>query len=139
MKKTLFTLIPLLFILSVRAQQGKSLKISVNEDTVVCVSVDQFPKFPGGLQNFNSFVARTMQFPTGAQDQNIHGRVFISMIVERNGTLSDLKVVKSLSVDFDKEAIRIMSLCPKWNPGIQNGHAVRVYWDVKIIFQKTKN
>ena len=70
-----------------------------------------------------------------ARENNISGRVFISFVVEKNGQLTDIKVLRGLGYGTDEEAVRVLKKSPKWKPGIQNGRAVRVQYTIPIAFQ----
>lgn len=99
------------------------------------VTVEQMPSFPGGESELNKFIDENLMYPVVAQEMEIKGRVFLRFIVETDGTLSDIHIVRGLHPICDKEAIRLMSTSPKWIPGKQNGEEVRVYFTIPIIFR----
>ena len=133
MKKTLFTTIIVLMVLGAKAQQPDTLQRSA-ADTSIYKDVQQAPTFPGGITKFYYFLSRVIRYPANAREENIQGKVIIAMVVEKDGSLSHLKVAQHLADDIDKEALRVMALCPKWNPGMQNGKVVRVAFSVPISF-----
>jgi TonB family protein len=96
--------------------------------------VEQVPEFPGGLDAFARFLSKNVGYPNQARDNNVTGRVLISFVVEKDGTLSEIKVAKGIGSGCDEEALRVMKLSPNWKPGIQNGHPVRVAYSVPINF-----
>lgn len=100
----------------------------------IFTSVEQVPMFDGGLKAFGDFLNKNIKYPKESRDKNIQGRVIISFIVEQNGELSNIKVVRGVDAAIDAEALRVMSLSPKWTPGIQNGRLVRVAYSVPISF-----
>ncbi len=137
MKKTLFTVICVLFVLFTKAQKSDTLK-GLTADTTVFSSVQQVPEFPGGLSQFSAFLGQNIKYPATARMNHIQGRVIIQVTFEKDGSLSHLKVVHSVSDDLDKEALRAISLSPKWKPGMQNGHPVRVVYVIPISFSLSK-
>jgi periplasmic protein TonB len=82
--------------------------------------------FPvGGINAFNEFVARNIVYPTKAKRMGIEGKVFVEFIVERDGSITNIKTLKGVGAGCDEEAVRVVSLAPKWNPGKQRGKPVR--------------
>ncbi|SMC84529.1 energy transducer TonB [Pedobacter africanus] len=92
------------------------------------------PDFPGGMDKFYKYLSKAIRFPAAAQEANISGKVFLSFIIEKNGTLTDIKVERKLGYGTDEEAVRVLTGSPKWMPGIQNGKAVRVKYNIPINF-----
>ena len=103
-------------------------------DGPIFTTVEKVPEFPGGLDAFGKFLAENIKYPADSRNKEVQGRVLLSFIVEHDGTLSDIKVVRGLAKDLDQESLRVLSLSPKWIPGMQNGHAVRVAYAVPISF-----
>lgn len=97
-----------------------------------------YPKFPGGPEKMFEFIADNLHWP-GDDDSCIQGRVVVSFIVEKDGNLTDVKVVKSLDPAFDKEAVRIVKSMPKWEPGMWNGKPARVNYSIPIRFRLAQN
>ncbi len=133
MKKLLFTLLTALFFLSASAQKSDTLK-GLAADTLIFTKVEHMPEFPGGKEKFYYFLSRVIRYPAVARENNIQGKVILTMVVEKDGSLTHLRVLKSVADDLDKEALRVMSICPKWQPGTQNGQVVRVNYTVPISF-----
>lgn len=92
------------------------------------------PTFPGGMDKFYAYLSKSIRYPAAAQEINIQGKVFVSFIIEKNGKLSDIKVERKLGYGTDEEAIRVLNASPRWMPGIQNGIAVRVKYNIPISF-----
>lgn len=92
------------------------------------------PAFPGGIAKFYEFLGKTIKYPTLAAENEIQGNVFASFVVERDGTLSDIKIDRKLGYGTDEEAVRVLKLSRHWNPGIQNGRPVRVKYNIPIKF-----
>lgn len=92
------------------------------------------PNFPGGMDKFNAFVKKTLKYPRDARENNIQGRVTLTFVVESDGSMSGLTIVKGVSTSIDKEAIRIMMASPAWEPGKQYGKPVRIQYSLPIDF-----
>ncbi len=103
-------------------------------DKDVFTSVEQVPEFPGGLSAFGRFLGSNIKYPAESRAKGIQGRVIIGFIVEKDGALTDFKVIRGLDDAIDKEAIRVLKLSPNWTSGVQNGKAVRVAFSVPIAF-----
>ncbi len=95
----------------------------------VYVSVQVQPEFPGGMDKFRNYVAKNFRVP---EDQDINGRIIVQFVVERDGSLTDIKVMRDLGHGTKNEAIRLLKNSPKWKPGIQNGKPVRVLYSLPI-------
>ena len=105
------------------------------EETKVFDVVEQMPSFPGGDAELMKFLSTHIKYPVVAEENGIQGRVIATFVVERDGSISDVKVVKSVDPALDKEAIRVLKSMPKWIPGKQNGSAVRVKYTVPVTFR----
>ena len=100
----------------------------------VFTSVEQVPEFKGGLEAFGKFLMTNLRYPKVARDNNVQGRVVITFVVEKDGSLSNMKVVRGIGSGCDEEALRVLSISPAWKPGIQNGKPVKVQYSVPISF-----
>lgn len=110
--------------------------LAERKDTInVYDCVEQMPSFPGGTQKLKEFIEENLRYPKELEETCIQGRVIVRFVVERNGKLSNVKVVKSVHPVLDKEALRIVKLMPRWIPGRQNGITVRVKCYIPIIFR----
>ena len=110
--------------------------LAERKDTInVYDCVEQMPSFPGGTQKLKEFIEENLRYPKELEESCVQGRVIVRFIVERNGKLSNVKVVKSVHPVLDKEALRIVKLMPRWIPGRQNGITVRVKFYIPIIFR----
>jgi periplasmic protein TonB len=119
---------------SSKAQQVDTTK-SISADTGKLQGIS--PSFPGGEKKLNKFLAKNIRYPSGAFSKHIQGKVLLSVIIEKDGSLTDIKVVKGVASDIDAEAIRVMNLSPKWNPGYQGGRPVRVLYMQPVNFYIT--
>ena len=97
--------------------------------------VEQMPSFPGGPQALMQWLSENVKYPVVAQENGVQGRVVVSFVVERDGSITDVKVVRSVDPSLDKEAARVVKSMPRWIPGKQNGQAVRVKYNVPVAFR----
>ena len=105
-----------------------------SNDTVFNI-VEEMPKFPGGDEAMFKFIAENVKYPEKAKDENISGRVFISFVIEKDGSVSNVKVLRGIGGGCDEEAARVISSMPKWKPGKQKGEFVRVSYQIPIMFK----
>lgn len=101
-------------------------------------SIDTQPSFPGGMSFFFQYIKKTVKYPEEALKNKIQGKVFMSFIIEKTGELSNIKVERGIGSGLDEEAIRVLTASPKWTPGIQNGAAVRVKFNIPLTFTLDK-
>ena len=97
--------------------------------------VEVMPSFPGGQAALLQYLNSHVKYDVVAQENGIQGRVTISFVVERDGSITDVKVARSVDPSLDKEAARVVSSMPRWTPGKQNGSAVRVKFNVPVVFR----
>lgn len=108
--------------------------IDQDQDNQVFQVVEEAPEFPGGMTESLKYLAKNIKYPVSAQERGVQGKVIVSFIVEKDGSISGTKVVKSVDPDLDKEALRVIGLMPKWKPGKQKGQIVRVQFTVPVSF-----
>ena len=126
--KKLF-LIMLLAFVSVNAYSQ-----SDDADNDVYNMVDQSAKFQDGYNSIIKFVKENIKFPAEAQENNVHGKLMVSVVVEKDGSLSDIKIKKGLGYGLDEEIVRIIKMMPKWEPAQHKGKAVRQSQTIMIPF-----
>ena len=97
--------------------------------------VEQMPEFPGGQQELMNFLMKNIKYPKEATDKGTQGRVIVQFVVDKDGSVVEPKVVKSVSPELDQEALRVIKMMPKWQPGKQNGEIVRVKYVVPVSFR----
>ena len=97
--------------------------------------VEEMPSFPGGNGALMSYLSSNVKYPVVAQENGVQGRVIISFVVERDGSISDVKVARSVDPSLDREAQRVVKSMPRWTPGKQNGQTVRVKYTVPVVFR----
>jgi protein TonB len=93
------------------------------------------PDFPGGMAKFYKYVGNNYRTP---EEEGLAGKVYVTFVVEKDGSLTDIKVVRDIGYGTGKEAIRVLKSCPKWNPGEQNGKKVRVLYSLPITIQSAE-
>ena len=96
--------------------------------------VEVMPEFPGGMNGCLNFIAKNIKYPAEAQEKKIMGKVIVQFVVEKDGTLSSFKIVRSVDELLDNEALRVLKMMPKWTPGTQRGKAVRVKYTMPVTF-----
>jgi protein TonB len=99
------------------------------------VSVEEMPEFPGGMTAWGKYLNKNLQYPAVARENEIQGRVTVSFVVERNGEITNIKVLRGIGAGCDEEAIRVIKKSPLWKPGKQNGKTVRVSYVIPIVFR----
>ena len=106
----------------------------VKEEKIFDV-VEQMPDFPGGMSALMQYLSKHIKYPVVAEENGIQGRVIVTFVVEKNGSITDVQVVKSVDPSLDKEAVRVVKSMPNWIPGKQNGSAVRVKYTLPVTFR----
>lgn len=115
---------------------GNSVKSNhVLEPAKVYDVVDEMPQFPGGSQSMLEYLSKNIKYPVVAEENGVQGRVIVTFVVERDGSITNEKIVKSVDPSLSKEAIRVVKSMPHWIPGRQKGSAVRVKYTVPVTFK----
>lgn len=110
-------------------------KVKDDIATKVFDVVEVSPSFPGGQSALMSFLQSNVRYPAIAEENGIQGRVIVGFVVERDGSISSVNVIRGADPSLDKEAVRVVKSMPKWTPGKQNGQAVRVKFNVPVNFK----
>ena len=105
------------------------------EENKVFDVVEQMPSYPGGMGALMQYLSSNIKYPAIAEENGIQGRVICTFVVERDGSITDVKIAKSVDPSLDKEAMRVVSKMPRWIPGKQNGSAVRVKYTLPVTFR----
>ena len=98
-------------------------------------SVEQMPRFPGGEAALMRYLSDNIKYPANAAKNNIEGRVILQFVIDENGEIGEVKVVRSVDEELDAEAVRVIKSLPKFEPGRENGEAVAVWYTVPVIFK----
>lgn len=101
----------------------------------VFMVAEQMPEFPGGMKELLKFLQDNLKYPENAMKNNVQGWVIVQFVVEKDGTLTEFKVARSVDPDLDAEALRVLQTMPKWKPGMQRGKIVRVKFTVPVSFK----
>ncbi len=109
----------------------------VEEDNSIynTAGIEVKPDFPGGMEKFYKFVGNNYQTP---EEDGLKGKVYVTFVVEKDGSLTDIKVLRDIGYGTGKEAIRVLNKCPRWTPGEQNGKKVRVLYSLPITIQSAE-
>lgn len=105
------------------------------EDTQVFFIVEEMPEFPGGERALVSFLVSSVKYPVVAQENGVQGTVTVNFVIERDGSVSDVGILRGVDPALDKEALRVVKTLPRWKPGKQRGRPVRVSYRVPIAFK----
>lgn len=108
---------------------------STNDSVIHFRIVEQLPEFPGGMTAYMKWLTKNLKYPDIARDQRLQGKVIVQFIVNKDGTIADAKVVKSVTPSLDREAMRVIRMMPAWKPGIQDDKPCRTMIAVPIVFK----
>jgi periplasmic protein TonB len=130
MKKIIFVFIFFAFqIANAQTTTVTDSQIKSDENVYNTAGIEVKPDYPGGISEFYKFVGKTYKVPNV---KGLSGKVFVSFVVEKNGKLTDIKVLRDIGHGSGQEAIRVLKKCKKWTPGFQNGKEVRVLYSLPI-------
>lgn len=107
----------------------------VVEETKIFTVVEQMPMYPGGDAALMGYLRDNIHYPTIAAENGVQGRVVVGFVVERDGSITDVNILRGVDPSLDREAMRVVKSMPRWNPGKQNGSAVRVKYQVPVSFR----
>lgn len=107
----------------------------VVEETKIFTVVEQMPMYPGGDAALMGYLLDNIKYPTVAAENGVQGRVVVGFVVERDGSITDVNILRGVDPSLDREAMRVVKSMPRWNPGKQNGSAVRVKYQVPVSFR----
>lgn len=119
---------------AISAGKGEVIEAAPAEEKIF-TAVEQNPEFPGGPAEMYKYLAKNIRYPGAASRANIQGRVFLQFVVNTDGSITDVSVVKGVGFGCDEEAMRVVKGMPKWKPGRQSGRAVRVKYTLPVNFQ----
>ena len=105
------------------------------EEEEVFKSVEEQPEFPGGTAKLLEYVQKNLKYPMMARESDIQGRVFVGFIVEKDGSITNVQVLRGIGGGCDEEAVRVVQSLPKFKPGKQRGNPVRVQYTLPIVFR----
>lgn len=108
-----------------------------NTDEQPFTVVEQMPQFPGGEAEMFKFIKENLKYPSQAQNAGVQGKVILNFVVNKDGKITNIKVVRGIGFGCDEEAVRVLEKMPRWNPGKMGGKAVPVYFTFPITFKLT--
>jgi len=117
-----------------KSETAKSSTLAETGEDMIMTTVEEPPKFPGGYDALKNFMAENIKYPETARNSSISGVVYVSFVVEKNGSIGDVMVLKSIGGGCDEEAVRVIKLMPNWIPGKQKGQNVRTKFTIPINF-----
>lgn len=109
--------------------------VDENDNPLNFQVVERLPEFPGGMVEFMKWLTKNLRYPVLARQQKIQGKVVVAFIINRDGTITGQKVVKSVSPELDREALRVLRMMPKWKPGEEKGKPCRTYFSIPVNFK----
>jgi len=139
MKKALLVTLTLFspFILKAQIKIEASKAIHIKEGFVACD--DQIDgTFPGGISKFNQYLVKNIRYPAHAIKYHIQGKVRLNFVIDKDGSISNVKVIRSVSKDIDAEAVRVLLNSPKWNPTKMCGKPVKTQYAIPVNFSLDK-
>ena len=101
----------------------------------IFVAVEQPAEFPGGQAALMKWLSNNIRYPEAAQQNDIQGRVVVKFVVEKDGSVGHAEIARGVDKDLDREALRVVNKMPKWQPGKNNGVAVRSYFNLPVTFK----
>jgi protein TonB len=109
-------------------------QVTEEDPNKIFTAVEKEPMFKGGEEAFRNYLGKNIKYPAVAKENNVQGKVFLSFVVEKDGSLTDIKIVRDIGSGCGDEAVRVLRNSPKWSPGIQNGRPVRVAYTIPVSF-----
>lgn len=106
----------------------------VEEEEEIFLAVEEDPEFPGGLDALSKYLGENIKYPALAKENNIEGRVFVSFVVEKDGRVANVKILRDIGGGCGAEAVRVVKAMPKWKPGKQRGKPVRTQFNLPVQF-----
>ena len=116
------------------SDEDEMIEIEEESDDEFFMVVENMPEFPGGDLGLMKYIQRNVKYPPIAKEYNITGKVYVSFIVDKTGTVTNVKIVRGVDKNLDAEALRVVKSLPKYKPGKQRGKAVRVMFTIPINF-----
>lgn len=130
MKQAIYLLLLLMLSAGASAQNQKA----ANKTEAYAV-VERMPQYPGGEDSLMVFLGRNMRYPVIAAENGIQGKVIVRFVVQKDGSIGDVEIVRSLDAACDKEVIRLVRSMPRWKPGILNNKPVSVWYSLPVNFR----
>ncbi|MCP9754820.1 energy transducer TonB [Lacihabitans sp. CCS-44] len=113
----------------------RTINMDEPDEQKVFISVEQQPQFPNGEKEMYKFLSQNINYPATAVRANVSGKVYLKFVVEKDGSIANIEIVKGIGFGCDEEAIKVIKSMPNWSPGKQNGKAVRVYFNMPVVYR----
>lgn len=136
-RKSVWSVMPsvvMLVCVLIFASNANGMNWVAQQDERVYEKVEQMPEFPGGNEELINFLVKAVQYPDEAKKKGTQGKVFVSFVVGKDGTVTNAKIAKGADPLLDAEALRVVGTMPKWNPGKEKREAVAVQFTLPIVF-----
>ncbi len=133
MKRIVLFFLAVFFGISLQAQAEQP-KVTNADEEEIFVVVENDPEFPGGTEALHRYLASNIKYPEQAKAEKIQGRVFVTFVIEKDGTVTNIKVLRDIGGGCGDEAVRVVQNMPKWKPGRQRGRRVRTQFNLPINF-----
>lgn len=134
MKKIILFIFSLFIFGNIFAIDAKIKPDTLKTSDEIFDMVEEVPEYPGGLEAMYKFLSDNMKYPKKARKKRIQGKVYIQFIVEKDGRVSNVTVLRGIGYGCDEEAVRVVKMMPKWKPAIQRGKNVRVRYKLPVSF-----
>lgn len=112
-------------------------KASVDDE--VFVIVEEQAEFPGGMDSMYAYIVKNLKYPEAAKEKGIEGRVYVQFVIEKDGSISNVKILRGIGGGCEEAAVEMIKNMPKWKPGKQRGKPVRCQFNLPINFELPKN
>lgn len=119
---------------SAAGEGPKGAQVTEDNSTYNFMAMENPPTYPGGMEKFYKYISENLRFPAQAQEASVSGKVFVSFVVEKDGSVTDVKAERGPGYGTNEEAVRVIKASKRWNPGMQNGKPVRVKYQMPISF-----
>jgi len=116
------------------SDEDEEIEIEEEDDEEFFMVVENMPEFPGGDLGLMKYIQKNVKYPAIAKEYNITGKVYVNFIVDKSGSVTNVKIVRGVDKNLDAEAVRVVKSLPKYKPGKQRGKAVRVMYTIPINF-----
>ena len=123
------------FRLKILTTENNPVQVIEKDNDSIYNTVEEMPEFPGGMEAMMKYISENVKYPEEAKDKNISGRVFVSFVIEKDGSVNEVKIMRGIGGGCDEEAVRVISAMPKWKPGKQKGKPVRVSYMLPLNFK----
>lgn len=121
-------------LLSGGAVSVQKVQTASQRQVEIAATVEQSPSFPGGYQAMNDFIGKNLKYPEQATKNGVQGKVLVSFVVETDGSITDVKVIRGIGSGCDEEAVRVVKAMPKWQPAMKEGKAVAMQFYIPFSF-----